>query len=114
MEEKPIKFNIVSGNLVHDEVEKPYWAGNAYYYPEQDYFEMLLSIFERPWFLSPNHNRPGTYTIYRRKHSGGDFGQFSAPIGKAYYVDKDRSLLELIVPLWNPRYNVFLNLRESM
>lgn len=108
------RFPLVTGRLDNDRIDQAFWAGDAVFHQEHNYFEVNVSLFDKPWYLSPNFKRPNTYTIYRKMRLDGERVVFSVPIGRAEFADRFKSLIQLIVPMWNPQYKTYLCLRDSI
>ncbi len=103
------KHEVVTGRMLNGRIENPFWAGDAYYHVDGGFFELSISLFNEPWFVSRNQNGE-TYTIFKEKVGEGSEVKFRRPIGKAYCADKLKTYLAISVPLWNPRYQPFLSL----
>ncbi|MBP9709080.1 MAG: hypothetical protein KBD78_15700 [Oligoflexales bacterium] len=107
------KHEIVTGNLVNGKIENPFWAGEAFYFSEQNYFEMHISLFDIPWYASKN-KESDSYTIFKEKIEENGKLRFRCPLGKAFISDKFKSYLKISVPLWNPSYQPYINLYPSL
>ncbi len=106
---RKIQHELVSGKITNGCLEKPFWAGDAYYHEDGGYFEVVVSLFNEPWYLSPN-KATNTYTIFKERVVEGGKTHFRRPLGRAYFMDGVKNYLRISVPLWNPRYHLFLNL----
>lgn len=106
---KKEKHEVLTGRMIDGRIEKPFWAGDAFYYPERGYFEMCISLFDDPWYISANKDSD-TYTVFREKVEEDGEVRFRRPIGKAFIADKFKSYLKICIPLWNPRYQPYLSL----
>lgn len=106
------KHEVVTGKVQNGKIENPFWAGDAYYHQDGSYFELHLSLFNEPWYLSPNRG-PGSYTIFKEKVVDDAGLRFRRPIGKAFAASEANTYLKLHVPLWNPRYQPYLSLFPS-
>jgi len=103
------RHEIVTGKIADGKIDRPFWAGDAFYHSDESYFELKIPLFDRSWFLSRNKGSD-TYTIFKERLVDEDGQRFRQPIGKAVPVEPTKDYLRLMVPLWNPRFQPYVSL----
>lgn len=58
------------------------WAGEAFYYPDDDFFQLQLAIFPFPYFLTRNKDSASQYTVWAQKARDSNPARFRRPVGK--------------------------------
>jgi len=102
------KHEVITGILVDGRIERPFWAGEAFYFPEDDYFKLHLSIFPFPYYITRNKDSDRIYTVWAQKVKDVTPALFRRPVGKARVADTTKTYLEVEIPLINLRANPFL------
>ncbi len=93
----------------HPNCEHDYAIRFSYHSGDVSYFEVQISLFDEPWYISSNKDS-NTYTIFKEKVEDNGQTHFRRPIDKAFIADKCKSYLKLCVPLWNPKFQPYLSL----
>ncbi len=86
------------------------WAGEAFYHPDEDYFQLQLAIFPFPYFMTRNKDSKEHYTVWAQKVHGKAQATFRRPVGRGKITSSESSqqlfnYVEIDVPL--------LGLRQS-
>lgn len=93
------------------------WAGEAFYYPEGDYFQLQLAIFPFPYFLTRNRDSANCYTVWAQKVKDAVPVRFRRPVGRGVVTitkelndTVESNCIEVEIPLFGLKSNPMVSL----
>ena len=58
------------------------WAGEAFYYPDEDFFQVQLAVFPFPYFVTRNKGSSCHYTVWAQRVRNSEPAKFRRPVGR--------------------------------
>ncbi|MCX6117358.1 MAG: hypothetical protein NT027_07450 [Proteobacteria bacterium] len=114
------KHEVVVFKPTDGDPKQKVWAGEAFYDPSEDYFQLQLAIFPFPYFLTKNKESATTYTVWAQKVKDSSPVRFRRPVGRGNVTatkDSDgkqlSNYLEIDIPLLGLRHRPLLCLFPS-
>lgn len=96
---RPAKHEVITGTITHGKIEGRQWAGEAFYYPEDDYFQLQLAIFPFPYYVCRNKDSSSHYTVWAQKVKDVYPVLFRRPVGVGVIENDLKNYLEIHIPL---------------
>lgn len=105
---------ISTGNVVEGKIERPFWAGDAVYVKEKDYFKFRFGVFPFWYFLSKNEGSTDQYTIWAQAKEDENTTTFRRPIGRGRICPWMKTHIELQMKFINFGFTPYLSLFPKM